>query len=337
MTASSRSVPITILTGFLGSGKTTLLNRILSEANGERIAVIENEFGEIGIDQECLVNSNEEIIELNNGCICCTVRGDLIRIVGDLLNRREQFDRIIIETTGVANPSPIIQTFLAEPNIAQHTRLDGVVTVVDCFNFLQQQECKIEELVDQIAFADVLLLNKTDMVPVDHVALISDYIRSINVTAKLYEVQRCDIPVERVMNIGGFDLTRALQHVPNLLAAAEGASDHDHHHTNGIESVAFDLLGEIDFPRFQDWFVRLISTRGSDLYRCKGILAVRGEEQRLVFHGVHALVETQLIQHWGTQQRRNQIIFIGRHLNKDELKDGIKNCLCKTRAQLAMQ
>ncbi len=229
--AMSQKIPVTVLTGFLGSGKTTLLNRILTEKHGKRIAVIENEFGEIGIDHQLVIQSDEEIFEMNNGCLCCTVRGDLIRILGNLLKRRDRFDHILIETTGLADPGPVTQTFFMDEDLKDNFSLDGVVTVVDAKHILLHWE-EAPEVKEQVAFADVILLNKTDLVPLSEVEALEKRIRSMNRLAKVYRTERSKIEMEKVMGLGGFDLERILEHEPDFLQAASKTlgenKDHDH-------------------------------------------------------------------------------------------------------------
>jgi G3E family GTPase len=212
-------IPVTVLTGFLGSGKTTLLNRILTESHGQRIAVIENEFGEIGVDQELVINAEEEIFEMNNGCICCTVRGDLIRILGNLITRRDKFDRIVLETTGLANPGPVAQTFFVDEGMRKEFALDGIVTMVDARNFDQQLE-ESEETRTQVAFADVIVLNKTDLVGGTDLDALERRVRAINALARIVRAdpaRRASVPMSAVLGIGGFDLARALEYKPTFL------------------------------------------------------------------------------------------------------------------------
>jgi len=225
-------IPITVLTGFLGAGKTTLLNRLLTEQHGQRIAVIENEFGEVGIDHHLVVRADEEIFEMNNGCICCTVRGDLIRILGNLLKRRDRFDRIMIETTGMADPGPVAQTFLVDPEIAANTVLDGIITVVDAAHVIRHLDDGSDESRSQIAFADVIILNKCDVVADASMTEVEQRIRGINGVAKLHRAVRCDVDLASMLDIGGFDLDRALRDRPDFLLAERGYEwlgvlDHD--------------------------------------------------------------------------------------------------------------
>src|SRR5450631_4138377 len=229
MSSTPTSIPVTVITGFLGAGKTTLLNRILTEKHGKRIAVIENEFGEIGIDHQLVIQSDEEIFELNNGCICCRVRGDLIRILAKLSQRRDKFDYVLIETTGMADPGPVAQTFFTDEEVKESFRLDGIVTIVDAKHVGLHFD-DMREVREQIGFADVILLNKTDLVPPADLKKIEALVRKTNPMAKIYRTKNAEIDVAKVLDVGGFDLKRALELEPDFLKAAEEEHDHDHDH-----------------------------------------------------------------------------------------------------------
>ncbi len=235
-----KKIPVTVLTGFLGSGKTTLLNRILTEAHGKRIAVIENEFGEIGIDQALVINADEEVFEMNNGCICCTVRGDLIRILGNLMKRRDKFDHILVETTGMADPSPVAQTFFVDDEMRELFALDGIVTLVDAkhvqLHLEDSSECK-----EQIAFADVLILNKTDLVTEDELLALRQRVTRINAMARVLEAQNANVPIADVLDVGGFDLERALETKPTFL---EPEYPFEWAGTYEVEEGAYELVLE---------------------------------------------------------------------------------------------
>ncbi|HEX3762567.1 MAG TPA: GTP-binding protein [Kofleriaceae bacterium] len=443
-------IPVTVLTGFLGAGKTTLLNRILTEHHGQRIAVIENEFGEIGIDQALVVKADEEIFEMNNGCICCTVRGDLIRVLGNLIKRRDKFDRVIVETTGMANPGPVAQTFFVDDDVQADFRLDGIITLVDArhleLHLGQQQEAH-----EQVAFADVIVVNKIDLVDAAKLDEIERRLQRINAMAKLVRGQHADVPLATVLDVGGFDLVRALATRPSFLepeypfewagvyelaagdhqlqlspgpdpamriliepvadaapgtiaAAAERAirrmagpavvsspggvvhaaegpcelafgsgeppwcftlpilragrytlftqhlpaefelrlADGDgrglapigerafvaaHTHDDAVSSVGLEFDRAFDETRLNAWLGRLLRERGADTFRMKGILAIAGADRRFVFQGVHMLFDGRADTPWGDRPRRSQVVFIGKHLDRAALREGLGSCL----------
>jgi len=326
-TSHSDKVPVTVLTGFLGSGKTTLLNRILTEQHGLRIAVIENEFGEIGIDDALVIAAEEEVFEMNNGCICCTVRGDLIRILGTLMRRKDKFDHILIETTGLADPAPVAQTFFMDDEIGAQLRLDAIVTVVDAAHLLPHlDETKPEgvenEAVEQIAFADRIVLNKTDLVDDVQLAEVRRRITEVNALAEVFETVQCKVDLAEILDVGGFDLTRALDLDPAFLAA-----DAVHQHDLTVTSVGIELPGELAMGPLNEWLGWLLSTKGVDLFRSKGILAVAGMPERYVFQGVHMLFDGTQGEPWGDAERGNRLVFIGRNLDRGELEAGLRACL----------
>jgi G3E family GTPase len=342
--STSNLIPVTVITGFLGAGKTTLLNRILTEHHGKRIAVIENEFGEIGIDHQLVIQSDEEIFELNNGCICCRVRGDLIRILAKLRQRRDKFDVVLIETTGLADPGPVAQTFFSDEEVKESFILDGIVTVVDAKHVVLHFD-DTREVREQIGFADVILLNKTDLVPAQELAEVEARIRKMNPMAKLYPTKNSEIAIDKVLNVGGFDLKRALELEPDFLKSAGEEHDHghdhdqeeghehhhheehDHHHDEDITSVGITAAGDLDEKKLGAWLGDLLRTKGQDIFRMKGILAVKGRPERFVFQGVHMLMDGKPDRPWGTEPRRNALIFIGRNLDRQELNEGFKSCL----------
>lgn len=456
MDTVTRKVPVTVLTGFLGSGKTTLLNRILSENHGKKIAVIENEFGEIGIDNALVVNSEEEIFEMNNGCICCTVRGDLIRILGNLMRRREKFDYILVETTGLADPAPVAQTFFVDDEIQDLLELDGIVTLIDAkhvhLHLGTSSECQ-----EQVAFADVILLNKTDLVSSDELDDLELRIRSMNAMAKIYRTHEAEVAVDKVLDVRGFDLDRVLsakpdflqpeypfewagmykldrqegtvslqegpdesldllllkveapsatvieqllndaarlfalekktirsgesiaspgivyrlnlsgggsksfplklessgnyilftQHKPEefALVVNQGASvlqpsasilfTSSHSHDSEVGSVGIESYGDIDSQKFNEWLRALLGAKGADIFRMKGIISVSGERERFVFQGVHMLFDGRPDKPWGEDERLNQLVFIGRNLDRKELVEGFNSCLV-TNHQLSL-
>jgi G3E family GTPase len=314
------TIPVTVLTGYLGAGKTTLLNRILTQEHGQKIAVIVNEFGEIGIDNQLIVDADEEIFEMNNGCICCTVRGDLIRIIANLMRRRDKFDRLVIETTGLADPAPVIQTFFVDEDVQNQTHLDAVVTVVDAKHISQHWDA--DEAVEQIAFADVILLNKTDLVTTEELTSLEERIRQINAMAKIERTQNAEVDLDRVLGIDAFSLDRALEIDPQFL----GEEAHVHDETVG--SIAITLDGSINVEKLNIWMSELLRTQGQNIFRMKGILNITNDEHRFVFQGVHMIFDGRQDRPWkASEARNNQLVFIGRNLDEAQLKSGLMACL----------
>ncbi len=441
-------VPVSILTGFLGSGKTTLLNRILSEEHGKRIAVIENEFGEVGIDQGLVIDADEEIFEMSNGCICCTVRGDLIRVLGNLMKRRDRFDYVLVETTGLADPGPVAQTFFMDDEIREEFSLDGIVTLVDAAH-IEQQLGRSDESTEQVAFADVLVLNKTDLVDDEALDRLEARLREMNRMAQVVRSERADVPVDTVLNLDAFNLDEVLERRPTFLepeypfewtgvyaldpgrfelSLADGpdpamslvvvpdqgtddaalresaescvrqyaepaqpidpgegipvgkhvnlrldspgrksffldvdtpvrlglyaqhtAEEFDlqlknaagatirqevertwvaqHEHDDEVGSIAIETDGDLDPMRLNAWLGELLRERGVDIFRMKGFISLAGESRRYVFQGVHMLFDSQPDRPWGDSPRRNQLVFIGRNLDEQDMRQGFEACL----------
>lgn len=320
MADATDQVPVTVLTGYLGAGKTTLLNRILSENHGRKYAVVINEFGELGVDNDLVVNTDEEVFEMNNGCVCCTVRGDLIRIVGGLMKRRGKFDGIIIETTGLANPAPVAQTFFVDETVRTKTRLDAVVTVVDA-KHLPERLVDSHEAADQIAFADVIVLNKTDLVTPEELEAVEARIRQINRFARIHRTQRAAVPIAEVLDRGAFDLKRVLEMEPNFL------TDDAHEHNDDVVSMSFEVERPIDPEKFNAWISALLATKGQDLLRTKGILAYAGDNRRFAFQAVHMMADGDFIGPWRDgEPRKSRLVFIGRDLNRPQLRRGFEQC-----------
>ena len=279
------------------------------------------EFGEEGIDNDLVVDADEEVFEMNNGCICCTVRGDLIRILSGLMKRADQLDAIIVETTGLADPAPVAQTFFVDEDVADRTKLDAIVTVADAVH-LDAQLGEHHEAEEQIAFADVVLLNKTDLIQSENLESVETRIRKINPYAKIIRTARCDAPLEEVVGLNAFSLDRVLEVEPDFLE-----SDHDHEHDDDITSVSFVSETPLDFEKFQSWFGKVLQTRGQDILRSKGILDFDGLDERYVFQGVHMLMDGSPMGEWPKDKpKSSRVVFIGRDIENMGLKEGFEAC-----------
>lgn len=324
--STASKIPVTVLAGFLGSGKTTLVNHILTADHGHRIAVIENEFGEISIDNALVLGGEEKIIEMSNGCcLCCTARTDLIDILHSLLERAEKFDRILIETSGMADPNPVAQTFFVDEEISSRFALDAIVTLVDAKHI----DAHLDEVdhngvgtqaTDQIAFADRIVVNKVDLITAPELALLKQRIRGINATAEVITSSYAEVDLDQILGIGAFDLTRTVAADPGWL------DDSDHVHEPSLVSVGIELDGELDRAALHTWLTALVEDRGDDLYRLKGILAVHEDDRRFVLQGIHRMYDLQPSGPWGRDPRVSQIVFIGRDLDRGELTRALESC-----------
>jgi len=362
----SGKIPVTVLTGYLGAGKTTLLNRILTEDHGRRYAVIVNEFGEIGIDNDLVVGADEDVFEMNNGCVCCTVRGDLIRVVAGLMKRQKPgapaFDAIIVETTGLADPGPVAQTFFVDEDVKAKTQLDSVTALVDAKHVMARLDDS-REAREQVAFADRIILNKTDLATEAELVAVEARLRKLNPLAPITRAERANVPLDQVLGLGGFDLERILDINPEFANPAHGEAghvhdehcghdhhdhDHDHHHHHKVDTVdsvdsfsgvrghshGDDIKGislSLDRPmhgaKFTAWLDRLLGEQGQNILRAKGIIDIDGENRRLVFQAVHMILEGDLQREWGPGERRwSRAVFIGRDLDEAALKAGFEAC-----------
>ncbi|NGM51292.1 GTP-binding protein [Caulobacter sp. 602-2] len=352
-------IPVTVLTGYLGAGKTTLLNRILTEEHGKRYAVIVNEFGEVGIDNDLVVGADEEVFEMNNGCVCCTVRGDLIRVLSGLMKRKGGFDAIVVETTGLADPGPVAQTFFVDEDVKARTYLDSVTALVDAKHIMLRLSDS-KEAVEQIAFADQIVLNKTDLVAEDDLRHVEARIRKINPLAPIHRAERSNVPLTAIIGKHSFDLERITELEPDFLNPAHGepghvhdehcghdhghghvhdehcGHDHHHHghdhksdiHDDGVKGISLTLDKPVDGKKITVWLNELLAAKGVDILRAKGIIDVQGEERRLVFQAVHMILEGDFQRPWTDKDNRySRMVFIGRDLDEVELKKGFEACV----------
>ena len=349
-------IPVTVLTGYLGAGKTTLLNRILTEDHGKRYAVIVNEFGEIGIDNDLVVGADEDVFEMNNGCVCCTVRGDLIRVVNGLMKRQRPgkpaFDAIIVETTGLADPGPVAQTFFVDDEVKARTVLDSVTALVDAKHVMARLDDS-KEAREQVAFADRIILNKTDLASEEELETVETRLRALNPLAPITRAQRANVPLDQVLGVHAFDLDRISEVRPDFVNPPHGAEGHvhdehcghDHHdhdhghghehhpgprghaHEDDIRGIALSLDRPLDGQKFTAWLDRLLGEQGQNILRAKGIIDVKGEDRRLVFQAVHMILEGDLQKPWGEKERRwSRAVFIGRDLDEAGLRAGFEAC-----------
>jgi G3E family GTPase len=341
-------IPVTVLTGYLGAGKTTLLNRILGEDHGRRYALIVNEFGEIGIDGELIASGDEELFEMNNGCICCTVRGDLIRTLHGLLQRgaadARPFDAIIVETTGLADPGPVAQTFFVDPVLQQRLVLDSITTVVDARHIAARLDDS-REAAEQIAFADQIVLNKTDLVTGDELSRVEARLRRMNPLAPIHRAQRAQLPLDKILGRGGFELERIVSLEPGFLQGGEGEAGHvhdehcghdpghehaervDHRHDDEITSVSLSSRRAMDRDTLIRWLEALVAAQGADILRLKGIIALQAEPKRFVVQGVHMLLEGEVQRPWKPEEERvSRLVLIGRKLDPAQLQAAFEAC-----------
>ncbi|HUR45632.1 MAG TPA: GTP-binding protein [Candidatus Saccharimonadales bacterium] len=339
-------VPVTVLTGYLGAGKTTLLNYLLTQNHGYKCAIIINEFGAVSIDNQLVVGVDEEIVELNNGCICCRVRGDLVKCLAELFQKQKRFDYVLVETTGLADPGPVAQTFFM-PELAKTLRLDGIVTVVDA-RHLEKELHDGPEAAAQIAFADVLLLNKADLATPEELDRVEARIRKMNPLAKIYRTTKSQIEIGKILNTKARDLAAPLPSIQVLAAEEEHAHechegcDHEHHHHEHGEDPhehdhahddkvsSFHIVEErpLDLKKAEAWLGELLQTMGADIYRSKGILYVKAQAKRIVFQGVQMIFDAQPERLWNPgEKRQSQLVFIGRELNQEKIRAGFESCI----------
>lgn len=340
-------IPVTVLTGYLGAGKTTLLNHLLTQNHGYKCAIIINEFGAVSIDNQLVVGADEEILELNNGCLCCRVRGDLIKSLNDLINRKKRFDYVIIETTGLADPSPVAHTFMAS-ELAENLRLDGIITVVDA-RHLEKELGDGPEPRAQIAFADVILLNKTDLVSPEDLARVEAHIKRINALAKIHRTQKSQIDVAKILNVKARELNAPLpemhdehehhhDHEDEHDHVCDEHCDHDHehehehhhHHDESVKSFYIEEDRPLDLPKLEAWLSELLKSLGENIYRSKGVLHIKGQPKRVVFQGVQMMFDSAPDRFWNAGEKRvSQLVFIGKDLDEAKIRKEFEGCVSK--------
>ena len=318
-----KEIPVTIVTGFLGSGKTTLLNRMLTESHGKKIAVVLNEIGDVNLDSELVVQTlGEELKVMNNGCLCCTVRGDLTRVAKDLLKKNVDFDHLVIETTGMADPSPVAQTFFMDEDLQRNYYLDAILTVVDAFH-IEKNLKTVRETQDQIGFADVVILNKTDLVDAQSLKNVEQMIRGINGVAKLFKTQKCSLPISDVLGISAFDLQDRVKIDPSIMVEY-----HEHSHDDEIQSIYIEEKRPLDLDKLNKFMALLVNELGEQVLRSKGVLNIKDNPLRVVFQGVHMTVGSSPDREWfAGEERKTQMVFIGRHLPREVLAEGLSLCV----------
>lgn len=325
-----KQVPVTVITGFLGAGKTTLLNHLLTADHGKKIAVIVNEFGEVGIDNQLVVGAEEEIFEMNNGCICCTVRGDLIRILTDLmkaklnpLEPKVDFDRIVIETTGLAEPAPVIQTFFVDEAMTRFYQIDSVVTVVDAKHANQQLD-QAHEAQEQVAFADIILLNKVDLVSAEEVNGLEKRLRHMNPSVKMFKTENSKIELDKILDIHTFDLDKKLEVDPDFLTD----DHHDHEHDDQVTSFVLREERPLNLDKLEKMVTHWINDYGTEMYRYKGILNIKGMTERVVFQGIHMLFASTVDREWtDTDTKLSEIVVIGKNLDQRHFQTQFAECV----------
>ena len=317
-----RKIPVTVITGYLGSGKTTLLNHILTGQTKRKVAVIVNEFGEVGIDGQLIEqDGDEQLIEFNNGCLCCTVRGDLIETIGKLRQRGGELDAIMIETTGLADPAPVASTFFVSEEVRADTRLDAFITVVDAVNLEKNLEQSVEAQ-EQVAFADIVIVNKTDLASEEQLKRIERRVRALNPLARMHRSAHSVIDLELILNVNAFQLEAKLQVDPAFL------DDHEHEHDPAITSIVLREDRPIDMNRFMSWMAPLLQREGDRYLRTKGVFNAKGFDQRVVFQSVRMLTTMARFHAWGAgEPRRTEYVVIGRDLDREMLAAGLAGCI----------